>query len=283
MPLVSILNEVRKAQANGYAIPLFDTYEMLSAQGIFAALVRKQAPGIVAVYSNVLDRPNSRAFVEFLRIMAAEAAVPVSIMLDHGASFEQCVKALSYGFTDVMYDGSSLSLEENITATSMVVRAAHAVGAAVEAELGHVGEGHTYQAFGAKGEGFTDPETVERFIEETGVDLLAIAIGTAHGQYAGEPKISLDLLAKIRERVDIPLVLHGGSGLTDEQYKASISKGISKINIFTDLSLEAKRRIIQTAQTDGASYFDLMAQIRPAFRDRCEYYLDVFGATGKAD
>jgi fructose-bisphosphate aldolase class II len=217
-----------------------------------------------------------------VRAMAQDAAVPVSIILDHGASFEHCVKALALGFTDVMYDGSMLPLEENIANTRLVVRAAHAVGAGVEAELGHVGVGHTYTEFGAQGKGFTDPAAVERFVAETGVDFLAVAIGTAHGMYDGEPRLALDLLAEIRERVEVPLVLHGGSGLADDQFRAAIAGGIAKINIFTNLALEATRRVVDAAAQEDASLFTLTAQIREGFREASAHCLDVFGAAGRA-
>ena len=214
--------------------------------------------------------------------MAKEATVPVSIILDHGASFEHCMMALNVGFTDVMYDGSALPLEENIANTKMVVRAAHAVGDAAEAELGHVGRGNTYQEFGALGKGFTEPDVAVRFVEETGVDFLAIAIGTAHGLYDGDPVLALDLLDEIRERVDVPLVLHGGSGLSDEQFRATVSGGVQKINIFTNLAVDAARRMQENAQSEDASLFTMTAQIREAFRSECERLLDVFGATGTA-
>lgn len=282
MPLMSILSELKKAKKRGYAIPCFDTLEMLGAQGIFAALEEKNAPGIIGLPSGILKRTNPRAFTAYIRAMAEDAAVPISIILDHGSSFEHCMKALSLGFTDVMYDGSKLPIEENIVNTRMVARAAHATGAAVEAELGHVGSGSNYQDFGGRGKGFTDPDVVECFVEETDVDFLAVAIGSAHGVYEGEPNLDLDLLAEIRKRVDIPLVLHGGSGLSDEQFRAAVAGGICKINIFTSLAVEASNRMIKAANAEDASYFSLTKQAREGFQVQCEHHLDVFGTTGKA-
>ena len=281
MPLVSILSELKKAQQGRYGLPCFDTMEMVGTQGIFQALEEKRAPAMVGVWTGIFDRPNPGAFVALVQSMAEEATVPVSLILDHGASFEHCIKALKHGFTDVMYDGSKLPLEQNIETTRWIVRAAHAVGAAVEAELGHVGVGSEYQTFGAQGKGFTDPAAVERFVSETGVDFLAIAIGTAHGLYEGEPHIDLDLLREIRRRVDIPLVLHGGTGLSEEQFKAAVAGGISKINIFTDLAMSAGSRMVEAAKGDKPSYFGMINQVREAFLDRCRWYIDVFGAGGK--
>ena len=157
MPLVHIAQELARAQQEHYAIPLFDTFDMHSTDGMFLAIEEKRAPVIVAIYESAMDRPNARALAAYIRTRAEDATVPVSLMLDHGTSFEQCIKAISYGFTDVMYDGSKLPLEENIETTRWVVRAAHAVGVPVEAELGHVGRGSEYQDFGALRKGFTDP------------------------------------------------------------------------------------------------------------------------------
>jgi fructose-bisphosphate aldolase class II len=214
--------------------------------------------------------------------MAEEATVPVSLILDHGSDFEHCMKALAWGFSDVMYDGSKLPLEENIATTRTIVRAAHAIGAGVEAELGHVGRGSEYQSFGARGEGFTEPAAVEKFVAQTGVDFLAVAIGTAHGMYEGQPRLDLDLLAEIRSRVDIPLVLHGGSGLSEEQFRAAVEAGISKINIFTNLARAATAQLLQTAQADDASYFSMTRSVVEAFRESSVYHMDLFGASGKA-
>ncbi|MFC1526145.1 class II fructose-bisphosphate aldolase [Candidatus Latescibacterota bacterium] len=282
MPLVSIVDELEAARKGGYALPCFDAFDLTSAYGICEALEARRAPGMLAIYSGVLDQPSWQGLAVGARVLVEETTVPVSLILDHGASFEHCIRALHSGFSDVMYDGSKLPLEDNIATTRQVVAAAHALGAGVEAELGIVGDGSAYQDFGAQREGFTDPATAERFVAETGVDFLAVAIGTAHGAYEGEPQLALDLLAEIEARVEVPLVLHGGSGLSEEQFRAAALAGIGKINIYTDLATEAGRRMVEVARGDEASYSALTRQIRQAFRDRCEYHLDLFGASGRA-
>jgi fructose-bisphosphate aldolase class II len=282
MPLVSILDELKKGQEAQYAIPCFDTFEMAGTDGIVAALEAKRAPGIVGLWSGLLDRPNGRAVVNYVRTVAQSATVPVSLILDHGSSYEHCIKALAWGFSDVMYDGSRLPFEENIAITRTIVQAAHALGACVEAELGHVGRGSEYQSFGARRMGFTQPDAVERFVTQTGVDFLAVAIGTAHGLYEGDPAIDLDLLREIRRRVDIPLVLHGGSGLSDQQFRAAIDEGISKINIFTNLARAAGARMIEVAHGEDASYFGLIRAAAQAFQEECEQHIELFGASGRA-
>jgi fructose-bisphosphate aldolase class II len=283
MPLVSMIAELKRAQSGRYAVPCFDTFEMMGTQGIFAALEERRAPGIIGLYTGMFERPNPRALTDLVRAMAQEASVPVSICLDHGASFEHCMQALKVGFSDVMYDGSRLPLEENIATTQLVVRAAHAMGAGVEAELGHVGSGSNYGDFGAQRQGFTDPSDVERFVAETDVDCLAIAIGTAHGLYQSEPHLALDLLAEIRQRVEVPLVLHGGSGLSDEQFRSAVAGGICKINIFTNLAVEATSRMVANAATGQASFHSLTNQIHEGFQTVCAHCLDVFSTSGQAD
>ena len=282
MPLVSMVEELRKAQAGKYAVPSFNTFEMMGFEGSLLALEDKMGPGILGIQPRQLNLPETPAFIQYIRARVKASPVPVSILLDHGTSYEECLQILSYGATDVMFDGGKLPLEENIDVTRMVVRAAHAMGAGVEAELGFVGHGRDYANLDAVRQGFTKPEEAARFIEETGVDALAIAIGTAHAEYQGEPQLALDLLADIRARVDVPLVLHGGSGLSDAQFRAAIEGGVSKVNIFTDLGLTAGRQMVSEAQAEKASYFSISAAAKTAFRERCKHYIDVFGASGKA-
>ena len=203
MPLVSAVDGLARARAGRYALPCFDTFEMLGTEGMFAAFEAKRARRLS--WRSMISSWNSRtvaAFAAFARQMAEDATVPVSLILDHGSSFEHCIKALRLGFTDVMFDGSRLPVEENIAITRQIVRAAHAVGAGVEAEIGHVGQGSDYDSFGSQRAGFTDPAAVEHFVAETGVDFLAIASHSPRG-IQGQTGDRLDLLAEIRARVEI--------------------------------------------------------------------------------
>ncbi len=281
MALVSVKQALLAAQAGGYALPLFDTFDMPATDGMFQAFEARRAHAFIGLYGGFFEQPNARSVVAYIRECAATAKVPVSLMLDHGASFEQCIRAIALGFTDVMFDGSKLPLAENIAQTRLVVRAAHAAGVAVEAELGHVGSGREYQSFGAKRLGFTDPAAVEQFVAETGVDFLAVAIGTAHGVYQGEPQLDLDLLRDIRRRVDIPLVLHGGSGLSDAQFRSAIEAGIAKVNVATELFMTSAQRITEAARARDLSYFDIPRIAAATFQERCSFYIDLFGAAGR--
>jgi fructose-bisphosphate aldolase class II len=282
MPLVSIVEQLKRGRREGYAVPLFDTFNMETTEGMFLALEETRAPGMIAIYSGLLERPNAPALAAYLRERADKAPGPVALVLDHGGSFEHCMTAIKLGFTDVMYDGSRRPIEENIETTSAVVRAAHAVGVGVEAELGHVGSGKEYQEFGARRMGFTDPEAVAPFVEQTGVDFLAVAFGSAHGVFQGEPQLDLDLLEDIAGRVSIPLVMHGGSGLSEEQFRGAIERGVAKINIATDLFQEATRRVLGAARNGDANFFDFSRHVTEAVCERAAYHLRLFGAAGKA-
>ncbi len=282
MPLQSMISELKKAQRGQYAVPLFNFCEMTAVEGIVAALEERKAPGILGIYTHLIDDRKIGAYVSFVREICKDVTVPVSLMLDHGTSFEQCMRAVAFGFTDVMLDGSKLPLDENIAANKIVVRAAHAVGAGVEAEVGHVGSGQEYTAFGSQRRGFTDPAEAERFVAESGVDCLAVAFGTAHGVYQGEPRLDLELVQTIRERVEVPLVLHGGSGLSEAQFTGSIDAGIAKINIGTDLVLASTKKMQDEAKKSGSDYHKIIQGAREAHYERCLYYLDLFRTSGKA-
>ncbi|NLX42167.1 MAG: class II fructose-bisphosphate aldolase [Chloroflexi bacterium] len=283
MGLESFVGLLQRANREGWGIPLFDIFEREGTDGIFAAAEAKRAPTIVGTGGHIFDRPGGPEFMGYLVARARSATVPITVYLDHGDSFERCIQALRLGFTDVMFDGSRLPIDENIAITKKVVQAAHAVGAGVEAEIGHVGQGSQYESFGSQREGFTKPDDAERFVAETGVDILAVAIGTAHGPYRGEPKLDYELLAEIHRRLpEIPLVMHGGSGLSDEQFRTAIRTGISKVNIFTDLAQSATAAVQEIAAREHANIMAMSNAFRDAFQSRSEHYLDVFGTSGRA-
>jgi ketose-bisphosphate aldolase len=212
-----------------------------------------------------------------MRALAEAAPVPVSLMLDHGKDFQQCVKAMRFGFTVVMFDGSALPVEENMRVTKMICEAAHGIGVGVEAELGHVGKGDAYDEEDVRAH-YTQPATLEAFVRETGVDFLAVAIGTAHGDYKSTPKLDLKLLAELNAISSVPLVLHGGSGLSEEQFLGSIQNGIAKVNVATAIFKEYVKRV-STAK--GADIIALEELERQTFADVCSYFLTLFGAAGK--
>jgi fructose-bisphosphate aldolase class II len=283
MTIISIKTEMERAAKQHFAIPLYDVFDQYAVDGVFNAVEDRRAPVILGIYSGASIMSHIAAFTAYIRARAERSCMPISIMLDHGATVEQCLHVLECGFTDVMYDGSSLPFEENIANTRRVVQAAHAYGAAVEAELGHVGSGSEYDLFVGKRGGFTDPDRVEQFVTETGVDFLAIAFGNAHGLYKGNPQIDLELVREVHRRVDIPLVMHGGTGLTDEMYAPIIDAGIAKINFFTGISQDATRRMIEAANQPNPSMLTIADQIPRAYFDVCCKYFDIFRTSGKAN
>jgi fructose-bisphosphate aldolase class II len=222
-----------------------------------------------------------------IRELAAGTPVPVALHLDHGAEFAEVIACIRCGFTDVMLDASSRPYEENASLTRRVVEAAHAVGMGVEAELGHVGQGVDYADEASRKAAFTKPEDAERFVAETGVDALAVAVGSAHGVYRGKPELDLDLLAGIREQVAVPLVLHGGSGISDDDFRAAIQRGISKVNIYTAMSLASTAAIHAgmsdgTVDSEGSSYSEIQEVAQKAIVEVVAHHMEVFGSVGKA-
>jgi len=230
---------LRVAQRNAFAVPAFNVSDYAMSNGLFELCEEKQAPMLIAIHPDELKFIGNDVICA-IREQAHQASFAVGIHLDHGGSFEQVITAIRAGFTSVMIDGSQLSFEENIAATKKVVEAAHDVGVSVEGELGTIGSVDPNSGEnGAEELIYTRPEDAVRFVAETGVDSLAIAIGTRHGIYpAGrDPKLKLDLLKEIRSVVSIPLVLHGGSDNPDAEIAQAVQLGICKVNISTDIKV----------------------------------------------
>jgi fructose-bisphosphate aldolase class II len=185
-----------------------------------------------------------------------------------------------------MIDASTVSYEENVALTRQVVEAAHAAGLGVEAELGHVGRGENYADLTARRGAFTRPKDAQRFVAQTGVDVLAVAVGSAHGMYKGQPELDLELLDQIRERVEVPLVLHGGSGLSDEDWQAAIRHGVSKVNIYTDMALAAVRAMEESLAGGAAgagkpTYVQVQRATHEAIKKVVVHCMQVFGSAGR--
>ncbi|MBM6979184.1 MAG: ketose-bisphosphate aldolase, partial [Actinomyces succiniciruminis] len=224
------------ANKHGFAVPAFNisSYSMLRA--VVDVCEDKRSPHIIAIHPDELSHIRPAMLASIIRI-AHESPVPTAIHLDHGASYEQVLLAIQAGFTSVMIDKSFAPFEENIAETVRVVNAAHAVGLSVEAELGTIGVSDKYGETGTEEILYTDPDDAARFIDATGADSLAIAIGTRHGLYpaAAKPALRLDLLGEIKSRLGIPLVLHGGSNNSDTEIAGAVHGGINKINISSDI------------------------------------------------
>lgn len=262
-----------------YAIGGFDAGEHGFAEAIIQAAEETKVPVILMIPEPFLKFVDSH-FLAYLvqRIKASSARI--DLHLDHGACYESCLRAIHHGFTSVMIDGSLLPYEENIALTKKVVEAAHAAGVSVEAELGHVGGSEATLVDGciADKDLFTIPEDAARFVERTNVDALAVSFGTVHGIYRGTPELDLDRLAAIRKQVDLPLVMHGGSGLSDKDFKNVIRCGINKINYFTAISFAAVEEIKQAlAERDGKIFYpELIARALQKAKEAITERIEVF-------
>lgn len=273
------------ARANQFAVPAFNISSSMLLAGIIEAAEEAAAPVILAIHPDELAfvRPS---FVKAAVAEALQASVPVCIHLDHGSSLKQIMTAIQAGFTSVMMDASTLPLDDNINICRQVVELAHAVDVSVEGELGTIGTADAEAEAEAEEIIFVDPGDVKTFVEATGVDTLAVAIGTLHGLYPKnmKPKLRLDLLEKISDKVDIPLVLHGGSANPDHEIVRAIQLGISKINISSDVK-NAFYQKCREVLTDPAlrEPLSIYPPCIEAMKAVARHKLDLFGATGQAN
>ncbi|UEL49149.1 class II fructose-1,6-bisphosphate aldolase [Terrisporobacter hibernicus] len=235
MELVTTKDILKKAQEGKYAVGAFNVENMEMVMAVISAAEEMNSPVIMQTTPSTVKYAGLDYFLANVKVAASRAKVPVVMHLDHGSSFELASEAFRAGYTSIMIDGSHSSFEDNIKISKAVVDMCKSSGIAVEAELGKVG-GKEDDLDGGDG-GFTDPKEAKLFVEKTGVDSLAVAIGTAHGLYKGEPKLDLDRLSQIKEVVSIPLVLHGGSGIPDLKVQESIKRGICKVNYATELRI----------------------------------------------
>ena len=237
MPIEKVSTILKDAQRNHYAVAAFNVFNLESIAWIIKAAEEERTPIIAMLYPACSRHIPVSTFNVIAKDLAQRSNVTVGIHYDHSNSFEQIMSGIRDGFPSVMIDGSALSFEENIKITSDVVRAAHPMGIDVEAELGLVGKASNLEDF-INTNNYTDPGSAVEFIERTGVDSLAVAIGSAHGNYVATPRLDLDRLEEIRKVVSVPLVLHGGSGIPEAQIKGAVKRGITKLNIGTEFGQE---------------------------------------------
>ena len=283
--LVNGVNLLQVARENQFAVPAFNISDFAMMNGIFEICEETNSPLIIAIHPDEVKHVG----VDFLPAAihrAHRTSIPVAIHWDHGASYEEALKAIQLGFTSVMIDKSLVPFDENVAVTKRVVEAAHAVGLSVEAELGTIGKADDEAEAGTDYIVYTDPEDAVRFVQETGVDSLAVAIGTCHGLYPDwmKPEIKIDLLEQIEAKVSIPLVLHGGSGNPDEEIAKSVSRGIAKINISSDIKVayHAKMREVLAADPKLREPLSIQPECIKAMKAAAAHKLELFNADGKA-
>ncbi len=282
--LVNMNDVLRPAKKNKYAVGLFNAVNLELARGIINAAEASRSPVIMGTAEVLLPYGPLEEVSYYLIPMAKKASVPVVVHLDHGLTYDTCIKALELGFTSVMYDCSTDSYEDNVRKVKEMADIAHSYGATIEGELGHVGdnegsaEGSSHLADPSAF--FTDPKMAKDFVEKTGVDALAIAVGNAHGAYKLPPKLDFERIRTIAKTVDVPLVLHGGSGLTDNDFRQAIQEGISKVNIFTDINVAAVEAEFKKFSDMNKGIIDLIPAAVEAVKQETLKKLELFGSTG---
>ncbi len=275
--LISMIELMKKAREGHYCVPAIAVENEHSVRAAIKAAEEKRSPLIMISLFKV--NPDICYFGRIVTDLAIRAGVPVAMCQDHGGTYEEAIWAIRAEFTDVMADRSTLSFEENIAQVSEIVRIAHAVGVGVEAELGHVGIATNYEVDGTSG--FTVPAEAVEYVERTGVDALAVAIGTAHGVYKGVPKLQFELLRELREKVPVPLVLHGGSGTGEENLKRACRMGICKLNISNDLKRGAIGNLNENCK-DGMGAYAMYPLLFEGYKNVAAGYMDLCGSAGKA-
>lgn len=272
------------AKENKYAVGAFNVNNMEIVQAIIEAAEETQSPVILQASQGALKYAGVEYIAALAKLAAQNASVPVAVHLDHGTDFKQIMQCIRNGFTSVMIDGSQYPLEENIEKTKQVVEISKSVGVSVEAELGKIGGTEDDIVVSEREATFTDPEEAKRFVEETGVDSLAVAIGTAHGPYKGVPELDFERLKEIREKIDIAIVLHGSSGVAYEDLKKAIEIGVSKINIDTDVRMAFAKGVkeVLDANPNEIDPRNILGPARKVMKEAIMEKMEVFGSVGKA-
>lgn len=285
MPLVSAARLLKAAAAGGYAVGAFNCNNMELVQAIITAAEAENAPVILQASQGAIKYAGLAYISTLARTAVAGTSVPVALHLDHGTSFEQALRCITAGFSSVMIDGSRLPFAENVALTQRVVDVAHVLGVSVEAELGKIGGTEDDVSVSEAEAFFTDPDEAGRFVSETGVDSLAVAVGTAHGRYRGKPRLDFERLSLIASRVNIPLVLHGSSGVPPEAIREAIRRGICKVNIDTDIRegfTNAMRRVLE-ADSDEIDPRKVLGPAREEATAVIREKIRIFGSANKAN
>ncbi len=284
MSLVTTKEMLLKAQKEGYAVGAFNVENMEMVQAIVAAAEEVKAPVIIQTTPGTLKYADTDMFYGMVSAVAKKSSIPVALHLDHGDSYELAAKALRSGYTSIMIDGSKLPFEENVAVTVKTVEMAHAMGVPVEGELGTVGgKEDTYEVKDTE-KSYTDPEEAKEYAERTGVDILAVGIGNSHGFYKGVPKLRFDILEKTKNLVSVPIVLHGASGIPDEDVKKATGLGICKVNFATELR-DAFSKGVKEYLSEDPDVYDPKKYNRLG-RDRVKalvlHKMEVLNCVGKA-
>jgi fructose-bisphosphate aldolase class II len=284
MKYLTLAEILQPCVRQNWAIGAYDTFNLETTQAIFDASAADQAPAIVMIYPNDAPQAEWPTLVRLIEAEMERTNVPTALVLDHAKTLEQVKCALDLGFSGVMIDASLLPLEENMSITRKAVELAHAKGASVEAELGHVGVGLEVSEDEQKAH-LTRVDEAERFVKETGVDALAVSIGTLHGLYRGTPQLDFERLTQLRAVCDIPLVLHGGSDTPERDLRRAIEIGIDKINIWTDIRipfLQILKNALDGAPIGKVNVHEAFGSARSTATEVIRQKNKLLGSVGKA-
>ena len=270
------------AKEGKYGVGFFNAVNVEMARAIIETAEELKAPVMIGTAEVLLPAMELDLVANYLIPMAKKATVPVCVHYDHGLTFERCMQAVKLGFTSVMYDCSIAPYEENITKVAEMVKICHAMGVTVEAELGHVGDNAGSGKLTNPEDYFTDPDTAVDYVKRTGVDSLAVAVGNAHGDYAFPPKLDFDRIQIISGKTNLPLVLHGGSGLADADFKNAVRLGVSKINIFTDIDKAGKAGVEAGIAAGERTMMGLIPYEIKAMKEVVAEKIKLFGSEGRA-
>ena len=284
MPLIHMADMLHHAYENHYAIGAFDVVSLDFITGVMAAAEEKQAPVIISLAESHFEYFDFELLMAAVVKAAERSAIPVAIHLDHGESFESAVRGVNLGCTGIMVDASDKPLAENIAQTKAIVDMAHGCGIPVEGELGYVPGVEGEDAERHPGDvQYTTVDEARRYIDETGADFLAVSIGTVHGRMKGEPKLDMERLKQINQALKLPLVIHGGTGLREYQYKSLIENGVTKINYYTALADAAGQRIKGNVESGtNQSYTSQVRGVAEAVQREAARCIDIWGSTGRA-
>lgn len=284
MPLVSMNEFLPKAKAEKFAVGQFNMNNLEFAQAIVEAAMEEKSPFIFGVSEGALKYMGIEFTVALAKAAAKKSGLPIALHLDHGSSYEVAMQCIRAGFTSVMFDGSHYPFEENVRLTREVVKAAHAMGVSVEGELGTIGGVEDDISVDDADAHLAKPEEAIRFYEETGVDCVAIAVGTAHGMYKAEPKIRFDIIEQVSKAIPVPVVLHGGSGVPDEDIRKAILAGVGKINVNTENQVACTAAIREVLNKDSKVYDPrkYLAPARQAMVEVVRSKIRLFGSNNKA-
>ena len=281
--LVNMNDVLLPAKKGHYGIGFFNAVNVEMARAIIETAEELRAPVMVGTAEVLLPAMSLERVAEYLIPMAQKAAVPVCVHYDHGLTFDKCMEALKLGFTSVMYDCSTEDYESNTAKLAEMVRICHGRGVTVEGELGHVGDNEGTGKLENPSDYYTDPEIAADFVKRTGIDSLAVAVGNAHGDYKFPPKLDFERIETISGRTGLPLVLHGGSGLSDSDFRTTVQKGVCKVNIFTDIDKAGKAGIEKGLAAGASSMTALIPYEIEAMKRVVCNKLELFGSVGRAE